>query len=103
VTAIRIVSSSDDLTAIATLVLAGITVMLAAATVALVLVTRAGTAQARADARAEMGLLERQVGATYRPLLVDVITTASVPDDMGALYNVNWSQGRTRRCWSQVP
>ena len=82
-----------DLTATATLVLAGITLVLATATIALVLVTRAGTAQARADARAELRLLERQISASYRPLLVDVIATAAVPDDMAAVYNVERSQG----------
>jgi hypothetical protein len=78
-----------DLTATATLILAGITLVLAAATVALVLVTRAGTAQARADARLELRMLERQVGSGYRPLLVDVLTTAAVPDDIGAQYEVD--------------
>ncbi len=84
---------SDSLTAIATLVLAGITLALVFATIWLVISTRAGTAQARADAKAELKLLERQVGAGYRPLLVDVLPTAPVPDDMGALYDVTWSQG----------
>jgi hypothetical protein len=82
-----------DLTATATLILAGITLGLAVATVALVLVTRAGTAQARADARAELSVLKRQVGSGYRPLLVEVIATAPVPADMGALYNQTHSQG----------
>ena len=52
-----------DITATATLVLAGITLVLATATIALVLVTRAGTAQARKDAWAELRLLERQISA----------------------------------------
>ncbi len=90
---IHLATSSDNLTSIATLALAGITLGLAAATVALVLVTRAATAQARADARAEVKILKRQVGAGYRPLLVDVLTTGPVPADMGALYDVTWSQG----------
>lgn len=90
---IRIVAPSDDLTAIATLVLAAIALGLAFATVVLVLVTRAGTAQARADAKAEAKVLERQVGSGYRPLLVDVIRTAPVSPDMGALYNVTRGQG----------
>lgn len=85
--------ASDSLTAIATLVLAGITLALVSATIWLVLSTRAGTRQARADAKAELKLLERQVAAGYRPLLVDVLTSAPVPDDMGARYNVSWSQG----------
>jgi hypothetical protein len=85
--------ASDSLTAIATLVLAGITLALVFATIWLVLSTRAGTLQARADAKAELKVLERQVGASYRPLLVDVLTSAPVPDDMGALYDVSWSQG----------
>jgi hypothetical protein len=62
-----------DLTATATLILAGITLALAIATVALVIVTRRGTAQARADARAERTVLERQLRSGYRPLLVDVV------------------------------
>lgn len=82
-----------DLTAVATLVLAGITLLLAAGTMALVLVTRAATAQARADARAELKVLERQVGSGYRPLLVDVLTTAPAPDDMGALCDADIGQG----------
>src|SRR5581483_1905540 len=86
-------SGSDNLTAIATLVLAGITLALVFATVWLVLSTRAGTAQARADARAELKVLERQVGSGYRPLLVDVLTSARAPDDMGAEYDVEWPQG----------
>jgi hypothetical protein len=90
---IRIVTPSNDLAAIATLVLAGIALGLAFATVVLVLVTRAGTAQARADAKAELKVLERQVGSGYRPLLVDVIRTAPVSPDMGALYNVTRGQG----------
>jgi hypothetical protein len=84
---------SDNLTAIATLVLAAITLALVFATIWLVLSTRAATDQARADANAELKVLERQVGAGYRPPLVDVLTSAPVPDDMGALYDVAWSQG----------
>jgi hypothetical protein len=82
-----------DLTATATLILAGITFLLVLGTVALVLATRAGTAQARVDTRTELRLLERQIGATHRPLLVDVIATAPVPEDMGALYDTTTSQG----------
>jgi hypothetical protein len=85
--------ASDNLTAVATLVLAGITLGLVFATTWLVLSTRAGTRQARADAQAELEVLERQVSAAYRPLLVDVLTSAPVPDDMGALYDVSWTQG----------
>jgi hypothetical protein len=84
---------SDSLTAIAALVLAGITLALVSATIWLVLSTRAGTRQARADAEAALRVLERQVSAGYRPLLVDVLTSAPVPDDMGALYDVSWSHG----------
>lgn len=84
-----------DLTATATLVLAGITLALAVAIVALVVVTRRGTAQARADAKAQLGLLERQALSGYRPLLVDVIRTAPAPPDMGALYDVPRSHGPT--------
>jgi hypothetical protein len=58
-----------------------------------VLSTRAGTVQARADAKAELKMLERQVGSAYRPLLVDVLTTTRAPDDMGAEYDVEWRQG----------
>lgn len=82
-----------DLTATATLILAGITLALAIGTVALVLVTRQGTTQAREDAKAELKVLERQVRAAYRPLLVDVLTTAPAPVDMGAEMNV---QARSR-------
>jgi hypothetical protein len=71
-----------DLTATATLVLAAITLGLVIATIALVLVTRSATAQARADARVELDLLQRQFGAEHRPLLVDVLTAAPVPPDM---------------------
>ncbi len=84
--------ASDNLTAIATLALAGITLVLVFATIWLVLSTRAGTAQARADAKAELKVLERQVGSGYRPLLVDVLTSARAPDDMGAEYDVEWWQ-----------
>jgi hypothetical protein len=77
-----------DLTATATLILAGITLALAIGTVALVVVTRQGTTQARGDAKAELKVLERQVGAGYRPLLVDVLTAAPAPPDMGAETNV---------------
>ena len=86
-------AASDNLTAIATLVLAGITLTLVFATIWLVLSTRAGNAQARADAKAELKVLERQVGSGYRPLLVDVLTSAPAPDDMGAEYDVEWQQG----------
>jgi len=86
-------SASDSLTAIATLVLAGITLALVFATIWLVISTRAGTSQARADAKAELEVLERQVRSGYRPLLVDVLITARTPDDMGAEYNIEWSQG----------
>jgi hypothetical protein len=82
-----------DLTATATLILAGITLALAIGTVALVVVTRQGTTQAREDAKAELEVLERQVGAGYRPLLVDVLTAAPPPPDMGAETNV---QARSR-------
>jgi len=75
--------ASDNLTAIATLVLAGITLALVFATIWLVLSTRGGTAEARADAKAELKVLERQVGSGYRPLLVDVLTIARAPEDMG--------------------
>jgi hypothetical protein len=85
--------ASDSLTPIATLVLAGITLALVFATIWLVLSTRAGTREARADAKAELKVLKRQVGAGYRPLLVDVLTSAPAPDDMGALYDVSRSQG----------
>jgi hypothetical protein len=74
----------SDLTATATLILAGITLALAVATVALVWVTRAGTAQARADAKAELQLLRRQLGAGHRPLLVDVLIDGPILPDMGA-------------------
>jgi hypothetical protein len=84
--------ASDNLTAIATLVLAGITLALVFATIWLVLSTRGGTGQARADAKAELKVLERQVGSGYRPLLVDVLTSARAPDDMGAEYDVEWRQ-----------
>jgi hypothetical protein len=86
-------SAGLDATAIATVVLAGITLALVLATIALVLATRRGTAQARADARAQVEALERQVGSGYRPLLVDVIPTMPVPDDMGALYGITRSEG----------
>jgi hypothetical protein len=82
-----------DLTATATFALAGIVLVLAAATIALVLVTRAATAQARADSRAVLAAFRRQVGVGYRPLLIDVLTTAPVPDDMGAQYDVPRSAG----------
>lgn len=73
-----------DLTATATLILSGITLALVVATVALVWATRAGTAEARRDAKAELDLLQRQIGAGYRPLLVDVLLGAPTPPDMGA-------------------
>lgn len=82
-----------DLTATATLILAGITLALAAATVALVLVTRHGTEQARLDARAELDLLQQQFGAGHRPLLVDVLTTSQVPTDVGAKEGVQTTAG----------
>jgi hypothetical protein len=82
-----------DLTATVTLVLAGVTLALVVATVLLVLVTRDGTTKARADAKAELELLRRQFGAGHRPLLVDVLTTAPVPPDMGAVEGVEVSVG----------
>jgi hypothetical protein len=77
-----------DLTATAILVVAAITLCLALATVALVLVTRAGIAQGREAAKAELDDLRRQVAAGYQPLLVDVLTAAPVPEDMGARLDV---------------
>jgi hypothetical protein len=77
-----------DLTATATFVLAAIALVLALATVALVLVTRAATVHARRAASAELDVLQRQLAAGYRPLLVDVLTTAPVPDDMDARLDV---------------
>jgi hypothetical protein len=71
-----------DVSATATLVLAVIALVLALATLAFVLVTRAATTDARKDAAAERDLLRRQLAAGYRPLLLDVLTTAPVPDDM---------------------
>ncbi len=71
-----------DLTATATLVLAAAALVLALAAVALVLGTRAVTGDAWRAARGELAVLQRQLAAGYRPLLVDVLTTAPVPDDM---------------------
>ncbi|MFZ0042358.1 MAG: hypothetical protein WAK93_13690 [Solirubrobacteraceae bacterium] len=82
-----------DLTATATLILAGITLALVVGAVALVVVTRQGTTQAREDAKAQLKILERQLGAGYRPLLVDVLTTAPAPPDMGAEMNVQARSG----------
>jgi hypothetical protein len=89
---ISIVSASDGLT-IATYVLAGITLALVAATISLVLSTRAGTARAQEAAQAELKLLERQVGSTYRPRLVDVLSRGPVLDYMGAEFDVETGQG----------
>ena len=75
-----------DLTATATLILAGITLGLALAIVALVNAIRRGTAQARADAAAQLQVLQRQLHAGHRPLLVDVLRTAPVPDDTEAAH-----------------
>ena len=77
-----------DLTATATLVLAAIVLVLALATVSLVLATRAATANARRAAAAELEVLQRQLAAGYRPVLVDVLTTAPAPDDMDARLDV---------------
>ena len=71
-----------DLTATATLVLAAAALVLALAAVALVLGTRAAATHARQAAAADRALLRRQLAAGYRPVLVDVLTTAPVPDDM---------------------
>jgi hypothetical protein len=87
------VGASDNLPAIAAFVLAGITLALVFATVWLVLSTRRGTDEARAATKAELEVLEHQVASSYRPLLVDVLPSAPVPDDMGALYDHTWSQG----------
>ena len=76
--------TSADLTATATLILAGITLALVVATIALVVVSRRGLDQERDHARAELDALRRQFGAEHRPLLVDVLTSAPVPVDMGA-------------------
>lgn len=70
------VMASTDLTAIATLILAGIALALVLATIRLVVATRAGTAQAQADARQVLGLLQRQLEFSQRPLLVAVPTAA---------------------------
>lgn len=85
--------ASGSLTATATLVLAGITLALVFATIWLVLSTRAGTSRAQKDARAELKVLQRQVGSSYRPLLVDVLTSAPPAPDMGAEYDVDSRQG----------
>lgn len=83
--------AAADLTATATLVLAGITLCLMLATVGLVIATgklvtstRESAKQAREDARSERQLLERQLQATYRPLLVDVLERGDITPDMGA-------------------
>ena len=75
-----------DLTAYATLALALITlglviatVRLARGTVDLVTATKTGIEQARADAQAELRVLERQVESSYRPLLVNVLRQGPVP------------------------
>jgi hypothetical protein len=66
------------------LVVALIAIGLSIVTLMVVLVSRAGTARARADARAALTALERQAGAGYRPLLVDVPTTGPAPPDVEA-------------------
>lgn len=73
-----------DLTATATLILAGITLALVAATVTLVCATRAGTNQARRDAQREIDVMQRQLEAEYRPLLIEVLPTGPILPDMGA-------------------
>ena len=77
-----------DVSAKATLVLAVIALVLALATLAFVLVTRAATTDARKDAAAERDLLRRQLAAGYRPLLVDVLSTAPLPDDVDPRFDV---------------
>jgi hypothetical protein len=71
------------------MLLTWVTLGLVVATVALVIVTRQGTEQARAAARDELNLLRQQFGAEHRPLLVDVLTTADVPPDVGASEDVH--------------
>src|ERR1700733_1613364 len=82
-----------DLTATATLILAGITLALVIATIALVAITRRGLDQERDHARDELDLLRQQFGAEHRPLLVDVLTTTAVPPDMGAREGVQRATG----------
>ena len=85
---LTVASAGFDPTAIATLVLSGITLALVIATIALVRTTQDGTRQARGAAADELKMLARQVGSTYRPLLVDVLPEAPALPDMGALYDV---------------
>ena len=73
-----------DLTATATLVLAGIAFALVMATVTLVWVTRVGMDHARHDAQREIDLMQRQLEASYRPLLIEVLPTGPITPDMGA-------------------
>lgn len=84
---------SASLTAIAVFVLAGITLTLVVLMVWLVFWIRAATSRAQANAKAQLRVIERAVAAGYRPLLVDVLRTAPVPDDMEAVYDVASAQG----------
>jgi hypothetical protein len=86
---------SASLTAIALLVLAAIMFTLVLAIVWLVVSIRAATGRAQASVTARLRAIERQVAAGYRPLLVDVLRNAPVPDGMGAVYDVASAQGPT--------
>lgn len=77
------------LTAVATLILAGITLALAIATATLVYVTREGTRQVRADAQREIDIMQRQLEAEHRPLLIEVLPSGPILPDMGARPNPN--------------
>ncbi len=78
-----------DMTATATLILAGITLGLAVATVALVKATRRGTGQARKDAAQQVAMMQRQIDAEHRPLLIEVLPSGPILPDMGARPNPN--------------
>jgi hypothetical protein len=81
---LTVASGGSDAATTATLVVAIIILALVVAALALVAATRRGMSRARADARRELDLLRRELGAGHRPLLVDVVRTAPVPPDMEA-------------------
>lgn len=73
-----------DAVADATFALAIATVVAAAATVALAVITHRGIASERADAKRQIEVARDELDAAHRPLLIEVSPTGAIHPDMGA-------------------
>lgn len=91
-------SSTEQVIAVATIVLAGVTLLLVLVTALLVWATRRSAHDAREDARSalaaaqattarELEAARHQLEHSYRPLLIEVLPTGPVLPDMGASAN----------------